>query len=58
LGQRADDLIELLLFPAEVLRALRIIPDVRILELAGDDFEALALRFEVKDTSAAVPFGF
>src|SRR5439155_8714761 len=51
--QCADDLIELFLFAAQILRALRIVPDVRVLELAGDDFEALALRFEVKDISAA-----
>jgi hypothetical protein len=36
---------------------LRIVPDIRILELARDDFEALAFRFEVKDTSEAAPSG-
>jgi len=47
----------LFFFAAEILRALRIVPDVRIFELAGDDFEAFVLRFEVKDTSEAVPSG-
>jgi hypothetical protein len=57
LRQRADDLIELFLLPAEILRPLRIAPDVRVFELARDDFEAFALRFEVKDTSGAASSG-
>jgi hypothetical protein len=57
LRQRADDLIELFLLPAEILRALRIAPDIGVFELARDDFEAFTLCFEVKDTSGAAPSG-
>jgi len=52
-GQRtnaADDALETRAFLAELLRALRVVPDVRVLELARDFFEALRLRIEVKDT--------
>ena len=56
LRQRDDDLIELLLLAAKLLRAFRIAPDVGILELAGDGVEALALLIEVKDTSEAARF--
>jgi len=38
LAQRADDRLELGPFPAQSLRALRVRPDVRILELAVDLF--------------------
>ena len=34
----------------ELLRALRVVPDVRIFELARDFLEALRLDIEVKDT--------
>ena len=52
-GQRADsadDAIEIRAFLAEILRALRVVPDVRAFELARDFLEALRLRIEVKDT--------
>jgi hypothetical protein len=50
--QRRDDAFELGALAAQVLRALRIRPDFRILELAVDLLETLALRVIVKDTSA------
>jgi hypothetical protein len=53
IGQRADpadDAIEIRALLAELLRALRVVPDVRIFELARDFFEAFGLRIEVKDT--------
>jgi hypothetical protein len=37
-------------FAAQILRALRIIPDVRVFQFAGYFFEALALGGVVKDT--------
>ena len=43
-------LLELRALLAELLRALRIVPDVRVFELARHFFEALGLRVEVKDT--------
>jgi hypothetical protein len=52
-GQRADaadDAIEVRALLAELLRALRVVPDVRVFELARDFFEAFGLRIEVKDT--------
>jgi hypothetical protein len=52
LGQRQDDAVELLLLLAELLRARRIVPDLRVLELAIDGGEACGLDVEVKDTSA------
>jgi hypothetical protein len=51
-AQRADDALELRALAAEVLRALGVRPDIRIFELAVDLFETLALRVEVKGTSA------
>jgi hypothetical protein len=56
-GQDMDDAVELLLLLAEVLRALRIVPDLRILELAVDRGEARRLDVEVKDTSEAARRG-
>ena len=35
-GQRADDVVERLLLLAQRLRALLVVPDLRVLELAGD----------------------
>jgi hypothetical protein len=55
--QAADDRVELLLLPAEILGAPRVIPDLGILERFGDRIEASLLRLEVKDTSAARPRG-
>jgi len=59
-GQRADaadDAIEIRALLAELLRALRVVPDVRVFELARDFFEAFGLRIEVKDTPEATPRG-
>ncbi len=53
IGQRADaadDAIEARALLAELLRALRVVPDVRIFKLARNFFEALRLGIEVKDT--------
>ncbi len=53
IGQRADaadDALEIRALLAELLRALRVVPDVRVFELARDFLEALGLRIEVKDT--------
>ncbi len=51
-AQRADDGLELGALAAQTLRALRVRPDGRILELTVDLLEALALDVIVKDTSA------
>ena len=45
-----DDAVELRAFLAELLRTLRIVPDVRVLELAPYFLEAFALGLVVKDT--------
>jgi hypothetical protein len=46
----ADDAVQAGAFAAQILSALRIVPDVRVFQLASDFFEALGLRIEVKDT--------
>ncbi len=51
-GQLVHDALERLLLLAELLRALRIVPDLRIFELALDLGEPHRLHIEVKDTSA------
>jgi hypothetical protein len=56
-GQRMDDAVELLLLLAEVLRALRVVPDLRVLELPVYCREPRRLDVEVKDTSAAAGCG-
>jgi len=45
-----DDPVERSTLLAELLRPLRVIPDVRVLELPGYFLETLALRVVVKDT--------
>jgi hypothetical protein len=52
-AQRADDRVERLLFLAERLGALGIVPDLRVLELAADLGQPRRLDIEVKDTSGA-----
>jgi hypothetical protein len=52
-AERADHGFERLLFLAERLRALRVVPQLRVFELAVQRGEAALLRLEVKDTSAA-----
>jgi hypothetical protein len=54
-AERGDDRFQLLLFLAELLGALRVVPELRVFELAVQRREARLLRFEVKDTSAARP---
>jgi hypothetical protein len=51
------DAVELLLLLAELLRARRVVPDLRILELAVYRREPRFLGVEVKDTSEAAPCG-
>lgn len=48
--QTLDELSEACPLAAEVLRPLRVIPDVGIFELAAYFFEALAFGWVVKDT--------
>jgi hypothetical protein len=47
-----DDFLELRAFLAELLRPFRILPDIRLLELAGNFLQALALVVVIKDTSS------
>jgi hypothetical protein len=54
-AQRVDDAVERLLLLAELLRARRVVPDLRILELAVYGGEPRLLGVEVKDTSEAAP---
>jgi hypothetical protein len=56
-GQRMDDAVELLLLLPELLRPLRVVPDLRILELAVDGREPRRPHIEVKDTSEAERYG-
>ena len=50
--QRGYDAIQLFLFATELLRALGVVPDLRILESLDDCLQPLRLGVEVKDTSA------
>jgi hypothetical protein len=52
LVERADDLLEPGAFLAELLRAIRVVPDARLLEFAGYFLEAFALVVVIKDTSS------
>jgi hypothetical protein len=47
-----DDFLELRAFLTELLRPLRILPDIGLLELAGDFLQALVLVVVIKDTSS------
>jgi hypothetical protein len=47
-----DDVLELRALLAEFLRALRILPNIRLLELPGDFLQALVLVVVIKDTSS------
>jgi hypothetical protein len=51
--ERQRDAFQDFLLLAELLRALRVVPQLRVLELAVQRFEPAFLGFEVKDTSAA-----
>jgi hypothetical protein len=50
--ERADDAVQSLLFPAQLLRALGVAPDIGLLELPPDLDQACLFGVEVKDTSA------
>jgi hypothetical protein len=52
-GDRLDRGFEALLFAPQLLGALRVGPDLRVLEQPVDLYEALFLRVEVKGTSSA-----
>src|SRR5690606_33632054 len=56
-GERRDDAFERLLLAPELLRLLRIAPDLRVLERAADFLQRLRLQVEVKGTSASRPSG-
>jgi hypothetical protein len=45
-----DDLVELRALLAELLRAFRLVPDVRVFQFATDFLETFLLRLVVKDT--------
>jgi hypothetical protein len=47
-----DDFLELRALLAELLRPLRILPNIRLLELPGDFLQALVLVVVIKDTSS------
>jgi hypothetical protein len=53
LVERGDDGVELGALAAELLRALGLLPDGRVLELAQDLGQALALALVVKGTPSA-----
>jgi hypothetical protein len=53
LGQRRDSGFQVLLLAPELLRALLVGPDLRVLEESVDLYEAPFLRLEVKGTSSA-----
>jgi hypothetical protein len=50
--EAVDDLLELGAFSAEILRALGIVPNAGLLELAGYFLEALVFVVVIKDTSS------
>jgi hypothetical protein len=56
--ERSDDCFEALLFLAEVLRALLVVPDFRVFGERLDFSQSQFLGIEVKDTSAARRLGF
>jgi hypothetical protein len=47
-----DDVLELRALLAELLRPLRVLPNVRLLELPDDFLEALVFTVVIKDTSS------
>jgi len=48
-----DHVFEQLLFASEFLRTLRLVPDLRVLELLADLRQPIDLYIDVKDTSAS-----
>src|SRR2546427_4370582 len=57
-GEPGDGRVQRLLFPAEVLRALGVAPDLGIGQERFDFRQAFLLALEVKDTSAARPTAY
>jgi len=53
--QRRDDTVQQLFLATQALRALRIVPDLRIFEFLVDFDQAGLLDIEVKDTPVARP---
>jgi hypothetical protein len=49
-AQGRDDAFEFDAFAAELLSALRLVPDTRVLEFAIDFYESFRFAIEVKDT--------
>jgi hypothetical protein len=49
--QHLDDAVEGLLLLAQLLGALRVVPDARVFERGVDDPQPVSLGIEVKDTS-------
>jgi hypothetical protein len=54
--KRQDDVFKRLLFLAEFLRALSVIPDLRVFKLARNGIQLIEFLIVVKDTSEAQPF--
>ena len=50
--QTDDDLLEFGAFLAQFLRALRVVPDARLLEFAGYFLQTLIFIVVIKDTSS------
>ena len=57
-GEPSDGPVQRLLFPAEVLRAFRVVPDLGVGQERFDFRQAFLLALEVKDTSAAPPTAY
>jgi hypothetical protein len=53
--ETVDDFLELCALLAELLRALRIVPDARLLELARYFLKPFVLVVVIKDTSSRNP---
>jgi hypothetical protein len=54
-AERLDGVLQALLLAPQLLGALRVGPDLRVLELPVDLYEARLLAVEVKGTSSAPP---
>jgi len=50
--QTRDDLLELRALPAKILRAIRVVPNAGLFELAGYFLQPLVLVLVIKDTSS------
>ena len=56
-GQRFYDAVELLLFAAQFLGLLRVVPDLRVFQRCVDRSQALRFGIEVKDTPGGLGYG-